>query len=244
MFFPERITGINDNDFVLEIGPGGNPHPRADVFLEKIYSSEQEYSRQRGGIGRAIDNDGMINGKKVVLYDGNSFPFADKCFDYIICSHVLEHVSDPEGFMNEVFRVGKKGYFEYPRIYYEYLYNIPEHVTLLRYSSNVLRYCSKSDISIFVDYRSIQKFMLKSMEYGYVNLIERNKDIFFESFEWDKPFSVEMSRLLKDFFIEESCLSPAVLFQEKEMEKETISKGFIRFAKKAIKTMVNRIHCR
>ena len=47
MFFPRRIKHIGRGDRVLEIGPGGSPHPRADVLLEKRFSNEMA-QEQRG----------------------------------------------------------------------------------------------------------------------------------------------------------------------------------------------------
>ena len=41
-------------------------------------------------------------------------PFNDKEFDYVICSHVLEHVNDPVFLKNEIERIGKSGYLELP----------------------------------------------------------------------------------------------------------------------------------
>ena len=41
-------------------------------------------------------------------------PFKDNEFDYIIASHVAEHVEDISFFFNELSRVGKKGYIEVP----------------------------------------------------------------------------------------------------------------------------------
>ena len=41
-------------------------------------------------------------------------PFKDKEFDYIIASHVVEHVEDISYFLNELSRVGRRGYIEIP----------------------------------------------------------------------------------------------------------------------------------
>ncbi len=42
-------------------------------------------------------------------YDGQSFPFAGDEFDYVYTSHVLEHVTDLEGFLSETGRVLRPG---------------------------------------------------------------------------------------------------------------------------------------
>ena len=50
MFFPERIRSIRNTDRVLEIGPGGSPHPRSDILLEKKFENLKEAEAQRGDI--------------------------------------------------------------------------------------------------------------------------------------------------------------------------------------------------
>ena len=81
------------------MGPGGTSHPRADVFLEKTFATEGEWKLQRGYADKLETN------KKTVYYDGGKFPFADNEFDYVICSHVIEHIEDVEFFLSELFRV-------------------------------------------------------------------------------------------------------------------------------------------
>ncbi|UCE39033.1 MAG: methyltransferase domain-containing protein, partial [Thermoplasmata archaeon] len=43
-----------------------------------------------------------------------NLPFKDKEFDFVYCSHVLEHVVNPEKACNELMRVAKRGYIETP----------------------------------------------------------------------------------------------------------------------------------
>jgi hypothetical protein len=42
------------------------------------------------------------------------WPFPDKLFDFVVCSHLLEDVRDPIAVCRELCRVGKTGYIETP----------------------------------------------------------------------------------------------------------------------------------
>ncbi len=44
----------------------------------------------------------------------SKLPFKDKEFDYVICTHVIEHVNHPMSFKEEIERIGKSGYIELP----------------------------------------------------------------------------------------------------------------------------------
>ena len=52
--------------------------------------------------------------KSFVKITEKKLPFKDKEFDFVIASHVAEHVEDISYFLNELSRVGKKGYIEVP----------------------------------------------------------------------------------------------------------------------------------
>ena len=52
--------------------------------------------------------------KKFVKLENENLPFADNEFDFVIASHVLEHVKDPTKFLNEISRVANQGYIEVP----------------------------------------------------------------------------------------------------------------------------------
>ncbi len=182
MFFPERIRQIGKTDRVLEIGPGGSPHPRSDVLLERRFT-EDEASRQRGG------TPGLATSKTLVHYDGGRFPFDSNAFDYVICSHVIEHVDDVEAFCAEMFRVARRGYLEYPTVYYEYLYNFPVHSQLVNFAAGELRYLPKSETGL-QQFQPVHDLFHRSLELGYSDLVEHLKDAMFQGFEWSAPFEV------------------------------------------------------
>lgn len=58
---------------------------------------------------------------------GETLPFKDKEFDYVICNQVLEHVDDPVAFVSELSRVAKRGYIETPSLLGEFLFPKQSH---------------------------------------------------------------------------------------------------------------------
>ena len=201
MFFNERIKSIKPGDRVLEVGPGGAPHPRSDVLLEYEFT-EAEASAQRG------HTEDLSTHQKVVYYSGDRFPFDDQCFDYVICSHVLEHV-EADGlpaFVSELQRVAGKGYVEFPTIYYEYLYNFDVHKTLLSYIDGVVVYISKSETRLD-EFLPVQNMFYRSLELGYEELVRNNRDVFSHGFEWSRSIEIRAVDSIRDLAIDPATLA-------------------------------------
>jgi len=191
LFFPSRITRIERGALVLEIGPGTQPHPRANVFLELQYAHEEEFIRQTGG---AL---GVKPRNNVVLYNGERFPFSNGAFDYVICSHVIEHVGNVEYFLEEMFRVARAGYLEYPTVLYEYLYNFNVHQNLLLMKSDALAYMPKGDVSLS-EFVAIQRFFHYTLDLGYSQLVNALADKMFQGFEWTTPFTCHRATCIEE----------------------------------------------
>ena len=98
--------GIEPRDRVLDIGSGHLPFPFATHLAD--------LSLEDGKVGRAGTPFKQVDGKPVYQCSVEELPFGDKEFDFIYCSHVLEHVSSPENACKELMRVGKRGYIETP----------------------------------------------------------------------------------------------------------------------------------
>ena len=91
---------IKKGDKVLDVGPMCFPFPLATHIT--------------GNDPR----DDPKNGLPFVLADVQvRLPYPDKYFDYIYCSHVLEHLKHPIAGARELSRVGKRGYVEVPSGY-------------------------------------------------------------------------------------------------------------------------------
>jgi len=183
MFFPERIKSIKPNDKVLEIGPGATPFHRSNVFLELEFETEQERVAQSGHTGV------LKTEKKIIYYDGGKFPFKDNEFDYVICSHVLEHVDDIPFFIKELQRISKKGYLEFPNIYYDYLHNIEEHLNMLLVKDNTIHWCKKTDTPIpnLVEFTNFFR-TLQHKNFRFQNTIN---SLWHQGFEWENTIKIK-----------------------------------------------------
>lgn len=183
MFYPHLIIGISPGDRVLEVGPGGMPHRRADVLLEYDFADPGEALAQRGYAKAPRTS------KQMVYYTGNRFPFDDNAFDYVICSHVIEHVPDVETFVAELFRVAPRGYLEYPTILYEYLYNFGHHVNYVKRVGDALVYLPKHSRPLD-GFAPIQRRFRDALDVGHDAMILNLKPFMIEGFEWREPFPV------------------------------------------------------
>jgi hypothetical protein len=184
MFFPDRIRSIRAGDRVLDVGPGSQPHPAAHVYLERRFDSDAEAQAQSGGMAPRHRRG------RTVLYDGGRFPFADHAFDYVVCSHVLEHVPAAELpiFVAELQRVAGRGYLEFPTVFYE-LFNWSEcHQWLLFYSGTEIRMLPKQGLgvqNVCLAYRSLF-FGGDTLTYS---ILGRYPGLFFCGFEWRGSFA-------------------------------------------------------
>lgn len=98
---------VDPKALVLEVGAGGNPYARANVLLDSY-----EETRERHWVPLKVD-------RPFVLAFGESLPFKDRAFDFVIASHVLEHSPAPERFLAELQRVASAGYIEVPDAFLE-----------------------------------------------------------------------------------------------------------------------------
>lgn len=114
----DHKIGIADGWRVLDVGSGHNPYARANVLVDREIGTSVHRS------GKAIRLDGPND---FIIADACSLPFKDKVFDYVVASHIAEHVEQPDELCQELARVGKRGYIETPSGYCEHLLGEPCH---------------------------------------------------------------------------------------------------------------------
>ncbi|MBI1852401.1 MAG: glycosyltransferase [Planctomycetes bacterium] len=129
--------GIRETDRVLDVGGGFYPFKRADVITDLSFSD----TTNRNGAQMLF-----TEGKRYVECPAETLPFRDKEFDFVFCSHVLEHTVDPAAACGEIQRVGKRGYIEVPHKFSEYLTGNPTHRWLVTPKDGGLRFEAKNFI--------------------------------------------------------------------------------------------------
>jgi methyltransferase family protein len=108
---PTVLAAIKPTDRVLDVGGGMQPLLRADVVID-IMPFEERGSH--GSMGEGKPNFTKDSWIVADFSNHERFPFSDKEFDFVFCSHTLEDIADPFWVCREMQRVGKRGYIETP----------------------------------------------------------------------------------------------------------------------------------
>jgi len=114
----QKIFGLlKPTDIVLDIGGWACPYNRANYVLDaEPYETRGYYKTvglpgSQGGDREHFTRDTWFRRD---ICEKQPFPFPDKMFDFVICSHTLEDIRDPLWVCAEIARIGKRGYVEIP----------------------------------------------------------------------------------------------------------------------------------
>ena len=95
------------------------------TYIENLLSQKKDWKILDIGCGYSANNyatticdvqdlSNFYKNKNFVILKNNDLPFDDNQFDFVISSHVMEHVKDLQYFIKEIERVSKRGYIELP----------------------------------------------------------------------------------------------------------------------------------
>jgi uncharacterized protein YbaR (Trm112 family) len=168
---------IGPNDLVLDVGSGHNPNPRSDVLCDRYIDDDTE----RGGSIR-VD-------RPLIVADGHNLPFKDKAFDYVIASHIIEHMDDPARFCSELQRVAKRGFIASPTELAEHMFYWSFHKWYVNKVGNKLILHPKVNVpNVFgelFDY-------LYEYNPWYARFHRSVPDMFWMEYEWDGTLNIEL----------------------------------------------------
>jgi len=94
--FVNNTLSKNANWKIADIGCGYSANKNASVIAD------------------IQDLSNFYKNKNFIKISGKKLPFKDKEFDFVIASHVIEHVEDFEFFVKELERISPRGYIELP----------------------------------------------------------------------------------------------------------------------------------
>jgi uncharacterized protein YbaR (Trm112 family) len=168
---------IGPNDLVLDVGSGHNPHPRSDVLCDRYIDDDTE----RGGSIR-VD-------RPLIVGDGHNLPFKDKAFDYVIASHIIEHMDDPARFCSELMRVAKRGFIASPTELAEHMFYWSFHKWYVNKIGNKLILHPKVNVP-----NMFGELFDYLYEYNpwYARFHRSLPDMFWMEYEWDGVIQVEI----------------------------------------------------
>jgi hypothetical protein len=110
------LSQIPDDATVLDAGGAAAPFPRADYVIDAL-PFEAAGQGSHANIHQLLRTPPRYSRETWIewdLCDRRPWPIADKSFDFVVCSHLLEDVRDPIWICSELQRVAKAGYIEVP----------------------------------------------------------------------------------------------------------------------------------
>ncbi len=111
------LERLQPDDMVLDVGGWACPFNRANWVIDAEPYETRGFYRTFGGRASQGGEEEWFSAETWVRHDicGRApFPFPDKHFDFVVCSHTMEDVRDPLAVCAEILRVGKGGYIEVP----------------------------------------------------------------------------------------------------------------------------------
>lgn len=168
------------------MGSGNAPYPRADILVEKFLLDD---SNRYGG--RPV-----LLSAPVVVCDAEALPFPDETFDFVVCSHLIEHVDHPDRVLSELGRVGKAGYLECPNKDYDKLDTPSYHRWFASLDGSTLVLHQKTSALYDAGIKDLVHNTLYR-DSGFWSAFWKNLDRFFVMIRWDDriDFRVEYLEL-------------------------------------------------
>ena len=169
---------IAPGELVLDVGSGGYPFGKA-THLVDLYTGETTHRSNQLDTG----------GRPLVVADLSNLPFKDKSWDFVFCSHVLEHLDQPGQGMRELMRVGRRGYIELPTRLSDVMLNFTKLQNHHRWHGLLM-----GDTLVFLEWLPQERknmgseYFFQCLQSSYHNefqsFFERNWDVFFVRYHW------------------------------------------------------------
>ncbi len=192
----ETILSSNKDWKILDIGCGYTASDYANVICD------------------VQDLSNYYKDRNFIKLENKILPFKDDEFDFVIASHVIEHVEDVELFIAELERISKKGYIELPTKLEDNLVfeNKKDHIWHMEFD----------DINYKLLISKKIQFLEPILTVSAIQKLRKNfKDSFVLELYWEDKI---------DFGFKDS---------KEEIEKYSLLNLFRKFISKKIRSMIN-----
>lgn len=173
---------IEESERVLDVGCGGWPFKHATHLADKYPETTTHRTESLARDHRPFYE-----------VDLEKLPFSDQSFDFVFCSHVLEHTENPGIAMRELCRVGKRGYVEVPTRLSDVMFNFTRLHNHHKWHGLVIK-----DTVVLIEWSDSERRELGNeffdelhSTYGnnFQDFFVRNRDLFFASLHWNADFN-------------------------------------------------------
>lgn len=178
---------IKPGQVVVDIGSGHDPFPQATILCDRFL---METEHRHSPIVR--------DGRPLIVADVEALPFKNKSIDFILCSHVLEHVNDPLLASSELQRVANAGYIETPNymkdVLFSWAYGMHRwHTVVINKELHFFEYTQRQSKGI---QSSIWREIILGKNYHPLQeVFYDNQDLFNTMFQWMDSFDCIVHRL-------------------------------------------------
>jgi SAM-dependent methyltransferase len=187
------MLNIKQTDRVLEIGSGNRPRKRSNILCDRYIESNYE---------RAGEENLVIDKRPFVVADGQALPFREKSFEYVITSHILEHVDDPKRFVAELTRVARAGYIETPSELGEKIFGWPFHKWIVRIENDTIVMRPRTIDSPFKNYFH----QMYQNDFLFAEFIDSHFSDYYVQYEWKGTIPL---RIEEDFSTDVKFSNPS-----------------------------------
>ena len=184
-----KLLKANPDWNVLDIGCGYTANKHATIVAD------------------AKDLSNFYKDKKFIKITDKKLPFKDNEFNFVVTSHVIEHIKDFQFFIKEIERISKQGYIELPTRLGDNLVfeNLKDHIWWFKYDdeSNLLIASDKNQVlEPFVTVSTAKKLESLFRESLVLELLWENKiDYKFDNNQEEKPKpTISFTHIIKKYF--------------------------------------------
>lgn len=123
--------------------------------------------------------------------DQDPLAFADKQFEFVIASHVLEHLEDPVGVCKQISRIGQRGVVSAPSVFTEIFWNWGSHRWFIIDGGSTLYFIRKEPKLVTDFHGFLHKVCAGNPEFNKDFVREENRQIMYIRHLWTHELNVE-----------------------------------------------------